>query len=71
MAKIRTRPMEKIFLNMCIKLGVVSDDEHPAPTIRSAIFMARMEMREYIEEAIGKDDYSPAAQRLRAQLRKM
>lgn len=71
MVKIRAGRMEKVFYQMAERLGVVGENDTPTPALRSAVFLARIDMAEYISDVIGKDDISPAAQRIRAALRKM
>jgi hypothetical protein len=41
------------------------------PRVKSASFLAAVEIRNKMRDIIGPDDMSPAAQKLRAELRKM
>lgn len=67
----RLRPLEKIARTMAVRLGVIEPDATRLdPLTSSAIYLARLDMKEYIETIIG-DDLSPAAQKIRAALRKM
>lgn len=67
----KTRNIEQILLDMLERIGHIADGAKPDPATRSAVYMTRLSVVEHFENAIGPDDLSPAAQKIRAQLRKM
>lgn len=66
------RPLEKIAVTLAVRLGAVHPEvRHLDPMTSTAVYLTRLEIKEYIESIIGPDDMSEAAQKLRAALRKM
>ena len=63
--------MEDIFITMAERIGVKRETAKRDPLVSTAVYLARLDMKEYVLEIIGPDDMSEAAQKLRAQLRRM
>ena len=65
------KPLEKIAVKAFVRVGALSPDTEQLPArASSAVYMLRLDLTEYVNDIIG-DDISPAAQKIRAQLRKM
>lgn len=66
----KTKSMEDIFVQLVERLGAKEIGTKLDPVTSTAVYLARLEMKEYIQEIVG-DDMSPAAQKIRSALRRM